>query len=459
MENAMWKQRVLEYLAKLDQLHLAAGIDELSSKELEIFFLQLKNFDAETLKKQREILSHPLRVSSAVEPLSQFDLSGSREDIQRGYKSISEGKVGCLILAGGQGSRLGTQNPKGLFPVSLVKGKSLFQLFLEKVAAASKWAQNPLSLAIMTSSQNHNSTVSFLEQHQFFGANRECIDIFLQGTLPFLDDQGNWLLESPGVLVEGADGNGMALVNFFQSGIWEKWKQKGIEYLNVILIDNPLADPFDAELIGYHLRSDAEVTIKSIFREHPQEKVGVIGLRQKKIEVVEYSELSPQEKIACNPDGSLRWKVANISLFCFSMNFIRKVVELPQFSLPWHILQRKTLTFFNTSKGYCKDTTMAWKYETFIFDILKFADRIKVLVYPREQVFAPLKNASGEASLESVQNALLASDRRKYYEVTEVMPPYKKFELDQAFYYPTSELLRRWKGKPLPDAGYIDPEF
>lgn len=406
------------YLKNIGQPHLAVGLEALPMPQLEAFFVKLKSYGLKLLIEQREAFFRP-NISSLPEPLETYEVADN-------LKSMDN--IACLILCGGQGSRLGTADPKGLVPVSPVKGKSLLQLFCEKTVAASLKAGRPLSLAIMTSPFNREKITEYLAQNNYFGAQ---VDIYSQEILPFLDDRGNWLLEAPGKLAEGPDGNGHALKGLVASGIWEKWKQRGIEFVNVIPIDNPLADPFDP-------RHEGEVTIRAIFRHDPKEKVGVIGVSNNKISVVEYSDL---------PANAPHYKIANISLFCFSMDFIKKISTI---SLPWHLARKQASVLLGTAKGVCVENARVWKFETFIFDLLDYAEKVKVLVYPREHTYAPLKNASGEKSIETVQAALLAADRRIYENISGLQPPQQPFELDQTFHYPTPDLLDKWRGKPLP---------
>ncbi len=449
----MLKDLILEHLTNLGQKHLFTGVEALTPSQQENFYAQLKKYDSLLLKRQREALFRTLSLPPQLEPLRAFDQSGTVQDADYGKELISQGKVGCIILAGGQGSRLGAKVPKGLLPVSPIRGKSLLQLFLEKIAAASKQAKHQLSVAIMTSPLNHNETLAYLDKHRRFGIKEPYCRLFLQGTLPFLDGGGNWLLEAPGTLAEGADGNGGALINFFNSGIWAEWKTRGIEQVNLILVDNPLSDPFDAELAGYHARNKADVTLKGILRRDKDEKVGVIGISKSQLRVVEYSELSENERAAVDADGFLLWKVANISFFSFSMNFIESLARNPNFYLPWHMAQKSTKVL-TSAIGENQESVQAWKCETFIFDVLNFTTKAKVLVYPRAETFAPLKDPS---SLESVQQALLEADRHRFEQITGEEAPKRPFELDQAFYYPTAELIQKWRGRALPpDLDYVE---
>lgn len=374
------------------------------------------------LKKQQEALFQLNREPVHLIPLQTWNKPPERA---QGIQFLQQGKVGCIVLAGGQGTRLGISLPKGLVPVSPVSGKTLFQLLCEKVLAASLQFEQNLPLAIMTSPLNHELTVDYIETNQRFGLKESQLFYFTQKMLPFLDDKGQWLLEAGGKIAQGPDGNGSVLSRFYHSGIWQKWKEMGIEYINVILIDNPLADPFDPALIKAHADSKVEVTLKCVRKEHPEEKVGVVGIQNDRIKVVEYVDLSEEKK------SLPEWQIANVSLFCFSIDFILKVAK---HELPWHLARKGGL----------------WKFETFIFDLLDFADKVNVLLYPREETYAPLKNAIGEASLDTVRSALLASDKKIYQAISGLIPPEVPFELDPVFYYPTPKLLEEWKGKELP---------
>ncbi len=380
----------------------------------------------ELLQKQREALFHSIVKKRVLTPLTQYDHAGSRRDQEFGQQRIAQGKVGCIILAGGQGTRLECSGPKGAVPISLIQKKSLFQLFFERTLAASKRAERELPLAVMTSPLNHQATEEFLEKHHYFGLGS--VDLFAQPMLPFLDLEGNWVYDASGKILEGPDGNGGVFKSFYRAGLLDKWSAQGVESIAIVLIDNPLADPFDSELCGYHGRKEAEITLKCIPYENPEEKVGVVALDRGKPCVVEYLELSEIER------HTGRVSLANTSLFCFDMAFIRKTLTI---ELPWHVQKKQGL----------------WKFETFIFDLLSFAERIAILCYPREDVFAPLKNAS---HLKLVQEALLRHDQEVYFRVTGIYPPRnKKFELDPVFYYPTLSLIERWHRKPLPDQPYI----
>jgi len=378
----MHKDLILERLESLGQRHLALQIDALKADALERFWLQLRSWDLSTLQEQRNALLHSAP-SLPFSPLETYDTAGSEEDQEIGLQAVRSGKVGCLILAGGQGSRLNAPLPKALVPVLPVSGKCLLEIFCDKRGGAD------LPLAVMASPLNHAALAEFLQ-------GTEGVDLFQQKTLPFLDDAGNWMLQAPGQIAEGPDGNGHALKRFFESGIWEAWKKRGVEHLVMIPIDNPLADPYDAQLVGSHIRSRAEATLKCVFRHDPAEKVGVVGMRNGKVAVQEYSEL---------PEDNTAFHVAHIGIYCFCMEFIEKAAAAV---LPLHMARKTASVLLGTSKGYSSSKASAWKCERFIFDVLDLSQSTHVIVSPRETSYSPLKNEQGEKSLKTVQEALLS---------------------------------------------------
>jgi UDP-N-acetylglucosamine/UDP-N-acetylgalactosamine diphosphorylase len=379
------------------------------------------------LKMQRSVIARK-STFSIPEPYQKFDRPTEAGQL-KGEALLREGKVACLILAGGQGTRLGTPLPKALVEITPVRKKTLLQLFCEKTAAASAAYKTPLQVAIMTSCSNHKQIADYLVQNSYFGLKENQVQLFTQDEAPFVNEDGNWIEEAPGSFAAGPDGNGHSLKKLMESGIGKRWKEQGIESLIVIPIDNPLADPFDATLCGEHALKSQDVTIKAIKRSDPAEKVGVIVLRDGKVAVQEYSEL---------PDH-FEAPLAHIGLFCFSLSFVERIAEV---ELPWHLARK-------AYRGH-----QIWKFERFLFDVLAYTEKTGVLVYPREDVYAPLKNLEGHHSLETVQRALSAFDRRLVADLTKMPEPGYLFELDPAFYYVTIDRKKTWNGKTLPVLDY-----
>lgn len=440
-------------LSRLKQEHLLKLFHSLRDEEKSQLLNQTASLDEKLFFLQREHLLHSSPRDYSLEPFDTYTLSGSESRKKEGRAWIGQGKCACLIVAGGQGSRLRFEGPKGCFPVSLIKKKSLFQLVSEKIKAAGHQAGSPLECAIMTSPHNHVETKRFFHQHGFFGLTPDQVHFFCQDVWPLLNFKGDLFLDTPFHFAVGPNGNGGAFHSLVKSGIHHLWKKKGIEMVNFILIDNVLADPFDVELFGFHASHGNEVSIKATFRTHSDENVGVIVKNKGKVSVIEYSEFPQEHKIARSEKG-FRYPLANLSLFCFSMPFIERISKC---MLPFHSAKKAVRQLNESGQIVFPELPNAWKFEEFIFDVLPFSEKVKAIVYPRQDCFAPLKNFKGIDSIETVQAALQMVDRKIYFDVSGVEPPSSvAFELSQDFYYPTEALIEKWKGRPLPEQSYIE---
>lgn len=343
---------------------------------------------------------------------------------REGNRLIAAGKVAALVVAGGQGTRLKLKGAKGLYPVSF-SGKTLFQIFAEKIVACSKRAKRDLPLCIMTSPFNDDEIRIYFEKMDYFGLTKEKVFFFSQGLYPFKHMDGSAVYVE-GKLLQGPDGNGSALERIKSSGVLESLKKEGIEIVTFTMIDNPLIDPYDARLIGYMVENQLDAALIAVKRLEG-EKTGIIVEAPNGVKVIEYTEIEENQ----------RSDLANISAFSFSVEFIeRAALE----TLPLHAHKKEVMG---------DPSFYAMKYEKFIFDNLQFAIKCGALLYPREEVFAPLKNLTGPNSPETVKRALLQRDRQVYEKISGIKAPDHEFELDFSFYYPTEELLKKWKGRAL----------
>lgn len=382
--------------------------------------------EPELISRLKALLKDEAVKAPSFTPLTTYHRAEEERECEAlGLKLLHEGKCACLVVAGGQGSRLNFSGPKGLFPISVVQHKSLFQLLAERCKAASERAGRPLPLLIMTSEENRAATEAYFKDHEYFDLNPRQVHFFNQGSLPLLTPEGELALTEDGENVYGPDGNGGALKSLVESGLAEKLSLQGVKYFTFHIIDNALADPFDPILIGYHAKMQAEITIKCIPRTDPKEKVGVLVVESGKIAVKEYSEL-PQEA------NSSAYSIANISLFCFSLSFVHRIAKWP---LPLHKAFKKSL----------------WKFEYFIFDLLAFSEKAEVLLYPREGNFAPLKEAK---DVEIVQDAMQKADQAQLLHMTGKQ--YTCKEIDRAFYYLSAAQEFRLRAFPPKDEPYIE---
>ncbi len=344
-----------------------------------------------------------------------------------GEEMLREGKVAALMLAAGEGSRLQFSGPKGCFPFSIVKHKTLFQIFCEKILAAQKKYQTEIFLMIMTSFLNQKETQLFFEKKNFFGLKKSQVAFFVQGHLPVCDREGKWLLEQKTLLTR-ASGNGDLFRSFVQSNLLQRCREKKIETILLFPVDNPLCDPVDAQLVGFHEERKCDVALYTIRRPKKETSMGVLAHGRSGPRILEYMEIPPGE-IASFP-------FAHTGIYCVNLFFLEKAAALP---LPLHCVQ-KTIC-------YQGKETKIFKCEKFLFDAFSVARKIEPLLTSKSSHFAPLKRAYGKDGLAAVRKAFLAKERRLFYHLLHRMPSRKNFELSQEFYYPTSALLRLYQKK------------
>lgn len=333
---------------------------------------------------------------------------------RRGVEALSAGKVGCLLVAGGQGSRLGFEHPKGMFSIGPVSGASLFQILLEKIVATRDRYGAAVPLFLMTSPATHNETVAYLREQGNFGLAEDDVHIFCQGTLPAIDAQTHKLLMAePGHLSLSPDGHGGMIEALNRSGGLDALHGRGIEQLFYFQVDNPLAQVCDPETIGAHLMARSDYTLQVVNKRDPAERVGVVVLIDGQMRVVEYSDLPAEAAAERALDGGLKLWAGSIAVHMFAVDFLQRMAA-DLLALPLHRALKKVPYFDEQGRTVQPQQPNAIKLERFIFDLLPHAERGLVVEVDPAAAFAPVKNAPGEKieTPEYVQNYLMAQARR-----------------------------------------------
>jgi len=343
-------------------------------------------------------------------PRSEADLNEWQEARRLGEQLLSEGRVGAILVAGGQGTRLGSADPKGMFPIGPATDRSLFQIFAETILALSRRWGKPISYYIMTSDATDRATREFFAKHDNFGLNAEDVHFFRQGRMPAVDCQtGKILLESAGALAMSPDGHGGMLAALAKAGLLDDMRQRGIEVLYYHQVDNPLAILCDPAFLGWHVRTASEMSTKVVRKVSAEEKMGVLVDRDGQTGIVEYSDIPPALAAETESDGSLRFWAGNTAIHAFNVSFLQRLVEdsTKHGGLLFHPA-RKKVPFVNES-GVRVDPAApnAWKFEKFIFDALPLTKKSLVLEADRGREFHPVKNAEGADSPATTRAALI----------------------------------------------------
>ncbi len=322
-----------------------------------------------------------------------------REAIELGERLIAQGKVAALTVAGGQGTRLGFEGPKGNFPISPVRNKTLFRIFAETIQAVARRHGATCPWYVMTSPMNHAQTVEIFRAENYYGLDAKDVFIFQQGTLPNFAFDGRILLEDKARIARSPDGHGGCIRALARSGALADMKRRGVEFISYWQVDNPLVKLFDPLFIGLHALAGAEMSSKAVIKNAPKEKVGNFCLIDGKITVIEYSDLPDELAERRRPDGSLVFHLGSIAIHIISTSFVEKL-NTEGHALPLHRAIKKIPHLDPQGQHIEPKQPNGIKLESFIFDALPLARASIILEIVRSEQFAPVKNATGEDSVE-----------------------------------------------------------
>ncbi len=362
--------------------------------------------------------------SYPVQPKTSAQIAKYTEAAKWGQDLIRQGKVAGFVVAGGQGTRLGFDGPKGNYPTSPVKNKSLFQLFAENLLAAAKKFDTIIPFYIMTSPLNYDATVAVFESANYYGLGAENVFIFEQGTLPNFDFDGKILLAEKSQIATSPDGHGGSLKALHNSGAVADMQKRGVEILSYWQVDNPLICVIDPLFIGLHATDAAEMSSKALIKAEPMEKVGNFCLVDGKITVIEYSDLPDEASHRTNSDGSLAFELGSIGIHLINVSFIEKLNADGDFALPFHRAVKKIPHIDKNGNRVEPESANGVKLETFVFDAIPLSRRSVILQTLREGEFAPVKNASGTDSAE-VTRQMMTSRAAAWLEAAGVKVPRK----------------------------------
>jgi UDP-N-acetylglucosamine/UDP-N-acetylgalactosamine diphosphorylase len=387
-----------QVFAFYDQLDTAAR-ERLLTEAAEIDLEEVARLNRTLLGKNAAALDLTGLAPAPFEPLPENggDLELWARAKVVGETALRAGRVAAFTVAGGQGTRLGYDGPKGTFPVTPLKRKTLFQVFAEKVRAAALRYGKPIHWFIMTSHVNHAATEAFFQENQFFGLAPELVHFFRQGRMPAVDFNGKILLETPGSIAMSPDGHGGSLRALERSGALDVMKRAGIDTLSYFQVDNPLIRVIDPTFIGFHLMRGSEMSSKMVPKAYAEEKVGHFCVQDGKNIVVEYSDLPLALQKEIDPStGKLRYLAGSIAIHIFDTGFIRRMaVGGAGVALPFHRADKKIPTIDPAGQSVKPEKANGVKFEMFVFDALPFAKNPVIIETRRADDFSPVKNADG----------------------------------------------------------------
>lgn len=396
------------------QGHVLKHLESLSSSQKSSLLQELSTIEVENLSSLLQgALAEQQNVSEAsdIEPFMTEVASTNNDEAgvismsyQTGLDAIRRGEVAAITLAGGQGTRLGYDGPKGMYDIGLSSGKSLFCLIAERVlklcqlASIDEKTDVTIPWYIMTSPLNHDQTVSYFESNSYFGLPPDSVRFFRQGMLPCLTPDEKIIMQSPSKVAMAPDGNGGIYAAMERSGTLADMKKRGVHCLHVFSIDNALVKPVDPVFVGYCLSRGADCGNKVLWKAHAHEKVGVMASKDGKPSIVEYSDITKDMAERVDDNGRLVFGAGNICNHYYTLDFIEKVV-LPSMNNMFHVAHKK-IPYHDesTNETITPTSNNGIKLESFIFDVFPLSTSMAVLEVTRQEEFAPVKNAPGSSS-------------------------------------------------------------
>jgi UDP-N-acetylglucosamine/UDP-N-acetylgalactosamine diphosphorylase len=402
--------------ADAGQAHVFRFWDSLTDLQKEQLAHQAASIDLTELNKLVDQNLAPAVDREQLTPpqyIAHPDCKGSAGDWIRaqaaGEEALKNGLVAAFMVAGGQGTRLGFDGPKGSFVTMPISGKSLFHIFADKIQAAEAKYRCHIPWFIMTSHANHEATLHYFDEHGYFGLERTQVEFFMQGRMPAVSPEGKILLETPYSIALSPDGHGGSLRALVRSGAIARMKERGIRYLSYFQVDNPLVRCVDPAFIGFHVLNKSEMSSKMITKSCAAEKVGVFCQLEGRTQVVEYSDLPVEIQEQTDSDGQLRFRCGSIAVHILNISFIERLAGSMQdeVALPFHRALKKVPYVNDAGDTIAPEAPNAYKFELFVFDALPFAKNPVIVESLRSDEFSPIKNAEGVDSPSTARSSLL----------------------------------------------------
>lgn len=401
---AMTYEEIKAKVKKYGQEQVLKYVDVLTDAEKKVLFAQIEATDMDVIEccKHKEDMAK----RGVISPLGAMELSeieANRESFTKtGVEAIKAGKVGAVLLAGGMGTRLGSDNPKGMYNVGITRDLYIFECLINNLMDVVKQADAWIHLFVMTSDKNNDATIGFLTEHDFFGYNKDYVHFFKQEMAAATDYNGKILLEEKGKLSTSPNGNGGWFISLQKNGLLDLVHEQGIEWINVFAVDNVLQRIADPCFIGATIQKNCVVGSKVVRKAAPDEKVGCMCLEDGRPSIVEYYDMTQELMDAKNEKGEPAYNFGVILNYLFFVPDLEKMME----SLPLHVVEKK-IPYLDENGNLVKpEAPNGYKFESLVLDMIHQLSSCLPFEVVREHEFAPIKNKTGIDSVESARELL-----------------------------------------------------
>lgn len=419
--KAAGQLQVLRFWDELDE----AGRQKLAEQLAAINWQELPGLIRDyVINKPRTVIPDDLAPASFFPLVPKDDKTAElyRRAVTVGEELLRNGRVCCLTVAGGQGTRLGFDGPKGTYPIGPVSGSSLFSYFAGAIRRAGEKYGRRISWYIMTSMLNREATVEFFKSSDYFGLAPEQLFFFTQGTMPAIGYDGKLMLGARDSLALSPDGHGGTLLALRKSGALDRMEREHTDIISYFQVDNPLVKMCDPLFIGLHELEKSDMSAIMLAKTGPYEKLGNFCVSGGHLNIIEYSDLPEELAEKRNPDGSLAFVAGSPAIHMISRRFVAELTAEGVLKLPWHRADKKIPTVDAAGNPIKPESPNGVKLESFIFDALPLAKRTMILEGDRKEVFAPTKNATGVDSAESCRQMLVDRDARRLESAGVIVP-------------------------------------
>lgn len=392
----------VEKLKTFNQEHVLRFYEELNEDGKKELLSQIERTDFTVIEQAAE--SGKRGKIAPIKAMTLPEIEMGREHFGRiGIEAVRAGKVGAVLLAGGMGTRLGSDAPKGMYDIGISRHVYIFQRVIENLMKVVSKSGNYIQLFVMTSEKNHDATVNFFREHDYFGYDSEYIAFFMQDMAPTADYGGKVYMEAKDCIATSPNGNGGWFLSMKKSGLMELIEKRGIEWLNVFAVDNVLQSIADPVFIGAVLEGGYSVGSKVIRKVSPDEKVGVMCTEDGRPSIVEYIELTDDMLTQKDENGEYAYNFGVILNYLFKVD---RLLGLLERKLPYHKSAKKIPYINEKGESVKPDEPNGYKYEQFILDMIQMLDSCLPFEVLREKEFAPIKNKTGVDSVESARELL-----------------------------------------------------
>ncbi len=463
------KNELESLLQPYQQTHVLQFWDELDAVAQQSLADQIRAIDFEQLQTlagatgaaaKWDELAAEAEVPPAITADDFANPESYRAACEVGRAALADGKVAMVLVAGGQGSRLGFEHPKGMFPIGPLSERTLYHMLIDQLLARGEQVGKAIPFYIMTSPPTHQETSEFLADNNYFGMDAEDVTIFCQGTMPAVDANGKLLLADKSTIFTSPDGHGGTLGALKRDGCLDDMKARGIEHVFYGQVDNPLIQACDPALLGYHIKSSSEMTSQVVRKHDPMLKVGNVVVVDGKTQIIEYSDLPDQYARQTLPDGSLKLWAGSIAVHIFERSFLDRTSDQAD-ALPFHQAHKKVAYVDAQGKLVKPTENNATKFERFIFDLLPSAKNAIVCEVDPADGFCAVKNAPPAPSEtpQHVKDAVVALHTRWLEQAGVTVADGVKVEINPRFALDVEQLKEKIPtGTTVTEDKYFEPE-